>query len=367
MIRRIYLKAVYLSNSALGVIFFFFERVGLLKKVPFKIIQKIPSVTKVDLDLPINFDPKDKECFSHYTGYDTYEVDIYALSNVNVSTDGIVFKGMNNFPPSFPHVGFRKQYAWFYLIGQYWFRKKQVGEVDKTYVLLFDFWSAHNYYHWLVDALPRFLVLKEEMKQKNISLLLPETCGKYVLAIMKHFELNDITFIKKDSYFDAQNILLPSYTVGSGHIHPAYVNLVREHLLTRISSTNSADRIYVSRSRQKARRIHNEKEVMEVVTSFGFEIIYFEDLSFEEQVKLVRNTKILVTSHGANMTNSMFMPDNSKVLEILRGDKPNFCYWALAEVTKKKYYYHFAKVVGNDHLLVDIEQFKIHLQKVLND
>jgi capsular polysaccharide biosynthesis protein len=210
-------------------------------------------------------------------------------------------------------------------------------------------------------------MLKDEMKQKNISLLLPDTCGKYVLAIMKHFELNEITFIKKDSYFKANDLLLPSYTVGSGHIHPDFVKEVRESLLKKIPSAVVKERIFVSRSRQKARLLHNQKEVIDVLKPLGFEIIYFEDHTFEEQVRLVRNAKILVTSHGANLTNCMFMPDNSKVLEIIRDDKPNFCYWALASVTNKKYYYFFSEVTGNDHLVVDIEQFKIHLQKVLND
>jgi len=367
MINRIYLKGLYLINSMLGVLFYLFERIGVLKKIPFKIIKRISGTEKVDLQLPVNFDKKDKEHFSHNTGYNTYDLEVHRLSNVNVSTEGIVFKGMNNLPSSFPNIGFRAQYAWLFITGQYWFKKKQIGQHNRTYVLLFDFWSTNNYYHWLIDALPRFLMIKEEMKQENVSLLLPDTCGKFILAIMKHFELNDITFINRGSYFFAPDLLLPSYTVGSGHIHPSYVRDVQAHLLSRINSNITNSRVYVSRGKQKARKIHNENELLNVLIPLGFRVVYFEELNFEEQVRIVRNTDVLVTSHGANVTNCMFMPDNSKVLEIIRSDQPNFCYWALATVTNKKYYYHFTKVVGNDHLLVDIEQFKIHLHKVLND
>jgi hypothetical protein len=367
MINRIYLKATYLTNSFIGILFYWMERKGFLKKVDHKIYKEIPGKQKIDLAYPGNYDPKHENLFAHNTGYESNDLVVYKFTEVNISTDGIVFKGMNNSGLSFPHTGFRSQYGWLYILKQKLFRKNQEGDPKKTYVLLFDFWSSNNYYHWLVDALPRFLMLKEEMKQKNVSLLLPETCGKYVLAIMKHFEMNEITFIKKGSYFKAHDLLLPYYTVGSGHIHPAYVQQVRQHLLQKLPSNEVKERIYVSRSRQKARLIKNEKKVIDVLIPLGFEIVYFEDYNFEEQVKLVQNAKILVTSHGANMTNCMFMPDNSKVLEIIKENDPNFCYWALATVTNKKYGYLLSKVVGNDHLVVDIEQFKIHLQKLLNE
>lgn len=367
MINRIYLKAVSLTNSAIGKVFYLAERKGLLKKVEYQIYKEIPEKTKVNVPYPVNYDSKHSNLFDHNTGFETNDLVVYKLSNINVSLDGIVFKGMNNCWLSFPHTGFRPQYGWLYFLKQYWLTKRQLGDSSKTYVVLFDFWSSNNYYHWLVDALPRLLMVKEELKKKNYSLLLPETCSKFVLTTLTYFEINDITFIKKDSYFKAPNVLLPYYTVGSGWIHPDYVLKIRNHLLNKINSSSRSERIYVSRAKQKPRRIRNEQEVINVLLPLGFEVVFWEDLSFEEQVQKAKNAQLLVTSHGANVTNCMFMPDNSKVLEIIRNDKPNFCYWALASVTNKKYFYHFCKVVDHDHLLVNIEQFKIHLHKVLND
>jgi hypothetical protein len=92
MIRRIHLKAVYFTNSAFGFLFSLSERIGILRKIPFELYRKIPGTMKVDLPLPFNFDQKDKEHFNHNSGYNTYDLSIYKLSNVNVSIDGIVFK-----------------------------------------------------------------------------------------------------------------------------------------------------------------------------------------------------------------------------------------------------------------------------------
>lgn len=367
MINRIYLKAISLINEGVGRVFYFMESKGFLKPIDYSIYKELPDDKKVELPYPVNYSPEDKSLFSHFTNYSTNHFVIYSLQNINISRSGIVFKKMNNCWLSFPHTGFRTQYGWLYILKQYWFRKKETGKEDMVYVLLFDFWSYINYYHWLVDSLPRLLMVQKELKENNYSILLPDSCSKFILDTLRFFKINEITFIKKGTYFQSKNILLPYYTAGSGRIHPEYANLVRNFFLGKINTTVQKDRVYVSRNKQKARRIHNEKEVIDVLMPLGFEIIYFEDLSFIQQVGLVKGAKVMVSSHGANMTNSMFMPDNSKVFELLRNDTPNFCYWALASVTNKRYYYQLCEIAGNDHLLVDIEKFRHNIRLLLNE
>lgn len=367
MIKRIYIKASSITNSIIGSLHYFLERRGILKQIPYSVFKRIEGTTQVKHNYPVNFIKHDEALFAHCTNYETNELIVYSLSDCHISTSGIVFKGFNNCWLSFPHTVFRAQYGWLYFIKHYWFKKNIHGNNEKTYVLLFDFWLAYNYYHWLVDALPRLLMVKDEIKQKNTSLLLPKNCPKFIMATLKYYDINEITFIEPNTYFTAKNILLPYYAAGSGHIHPAFVREVTQHFVQKISDKGANERIYVSRGRQKARRISNEIDVINLVALFGFKIVYYEDLSFEEQVSLAKGAKILVSSHGANMTNMMFMPSGSKVLELIREDKPNFCYWALASVTDKKYYYQLCKLVGNDHLMVEIKQLRVNLEKLVNE
>ena len=52
-------------------------------------------------------------------------------------------------------------------------------------------------------------------------------------------------------------------------------------------------------SRKKAKKdLLNEDKLLEKLSKFGFERVYFEDLSFEHQIYLSLNTKILVGYHG---------------------------------------------------------------------
>ena len=48
----------------------------------------------------------------------------------------------------------------------------------------------------------------------------------------------------------------------------------------------------------------------------GYEIIYPESISISEQVNLFNNAEIVISLHGASLTNIMYMNKNKKVLEI---------------------------------------------------
>lgn len=367
MVRRIYLKAIQITHNFFGEVLLFSEKLGLIRKLEATKIKTFTEVENIDLKYPLNFEERDRSLLEHYTGYETNDLEVFKYTHVNVSNDGAVFKRMNNSVLCFPHPMFRKRFGWLYIIGQYFFCKRQLGDQNRTYVLVFDLWAAKNYYHWLVDALPRLWLVKEDLNQNDHTLLLPYNASKFVKATLEYFEISNITVIDKDSYFTAANLILPNYAAGSGHLHPSYVKLIQAHFVAKIHSNITKQRIYVSRGKQMARRVSNEKEVIDTLLPLGFEVVYWEDLSFDEQVRTVRDTRVLVTSHGANMTNTMFMPNNSKVLELIRQDDPNFCYWALSTVTDKNYYYQLCKVVNHDDLYVNIEQFKINLHKLIHE
>ena len=343
------------------------EKFGFLGRLKYSMYKNIEYRVPIKHQYPVNFKERDLKLFSHYTNYDSSGENVFKFENINVSYDGILFKGMNNAYHSIPHVIFRADYGWLYILKNYFFNKKIKGVGDLTYVLIYDFWSAGNYYHWLVDTLPRLLVIKEELKQKNYSLLIPADCREFIKRTLTYFEINQITYIKRDEFIQVKQLFVPYYLVGSGHIHPPMVYEVKQFFNQAIKSNSSLSKIYVSRGRQKARKVVNEDQIIKIVEQFGFKVIYFEDYTFEQQVEIGKVAKYFVSSHGANLTNMMFMNDGSRVLELIKSHNPNFCYWGLANAAKVDYYYQLCEVIGNDHLFVDIELFKLNLQLILND
>ena len=365
MFSKILNKCNTIINSAIGKIHLFFEKTGLVKKIEFEVYKREENSVSVNFDYPVNFDKNDEPLFAHYNLYQTGKEEIFKLKNVSVSKEGVVFSGMNNFGPALPHPLFRATYGWLYILNKYINGKTLTGSSVKTYVLIHDFWSAANYYHWLVDTLPRLCIIGNELKQKDHVLILPANPPKFIISTLAYFEIDSFIYLENNEYIAVDNLLMPNYLAGSGRIHPEKVFDLKKFFLGKINSQVSKERLYVSRARQKSRKIANEREVVNVMRQFGFETVYFEDYTFEQQIELVQNCKFLVSSHGANLTNTLFMPQGSKVIELIRFDKPNFCYWALANVAKLDYYYQLCQLQKGDNLVVDTEKLRNNLITIL--
>jgi capsular polysaccharide biosynthesis protein len=75
--------------------------------------------------------------------------------------------------------------------------------------------------------------------------------------------------------------------------------------------------VYVSRIKARGRFVKNEPELVSTLERLGAKIVCFEDLTFLQQVALMRETKLLISIHGAALTNMMFMPNGGRVIELI--------------------------------------------------
>ena len=66
------------------------------------------------------------------------------------------------------------------------------------------------------------------------------------------------------------------------------------------------NRIYLSRAKQKSRKIINEIEFYGSLRDHGFRRIFLEDYSFENQIQLFNNAEYIIAPHGAGLTNIVF-------------------------------------------------------------
>jgi capsular polysaccharide biosynthesis protein len=52
----------------------------------------------------------------------------------------------------------------------------------------------------------------------------------------------------------------------------------------------------------------NEDEISEALAARGFEILFPEDMSFEEQVRMYQAAKVVVAPNGSSLLNAIFAP-----------------------------------------------------------
>jgi capsular polysaccharide biosynthesis protein len=131
-------------------------------------------------------------------------------------------------------------------------------------------------------------------------------------------------------------------------------------------------RVYITRNKAVKRKIQNEIEIVSILKDNDFLIVAMEELSFYEQYKLVAESDVLISLHGAGLTHMLWMAANSKVMEIrLKDDTHNNCYFSLASDLNLKYFYTLAEKTHEQlstqdtDFIVDVDDFNLSIQELL--
>ena len=205
----------------------------------------------------------------------------------------------------------------------------------------------HNYSHWLAAHLPKFLLLAERSALGDV-LLPPDlpAAQKSSLRMLgfppEDFRTYDPTAVQR---VDELTVL------GTDRFRPELVRRVQA-AIWKGDVPDPRRRIFISREKVKRRRLLNEDRIWRVLEPLGFERILMEELSFEAQVELMKETRVLVGPHGAGLTNMIFCAPGTLVLEIADLGFPNPNFYALASGLGHEYWLSEAKSVGEGHPLI---------------
>ncbi len=255
-----------------------------------------------------------------------------------------------------------------YLLGKYIFSPKL--KINLPIIWPFDDWSS-NYYHWLCDVLPRILHIKNITGINTI--LLPHNYlkNKVITKSLELLAINYITF-EEGYYVKAKTMVLPITSPAWGILIPSIVNESKNAILKSLDlkhDYSKSVKIYISRKLANKRIITNEDELIPHLRSHSYKIVYAEELSFIEQIKLFANCRSLITLHGAGETNMQFMPSGSRILEIRNGKMISqpLCYLELANICDHKWNYIIGEDVGDANNYSDIyvnpDSFKTYIDE----
>jgi len=105
-------------------------------------------------------------------------------------------------------------------------------------------------------------------------------------------------------------------------------------------------RVYVSRSKVR-RRIVNEENILPIIKEYGFEIIFPEDLSFREQVRIFAETKDIMAPHGGGLFNQCLSDPLGTVIEIYNPRRYNWDNREVANVLGQKHWFSYGENVNH--------------------
>lgn len=254
--------------------------------------------------------------------------------------------------------------------------KKPIKLVGKTLLLSTD--GGHNgFFHWLCRILPKLWALKNQNIDINSFDYIIVNAGDYQFKHIsfKEFNIpsNKIIFADNEVIYQCESL----FGINNIRYHIEGINFIRDTLLKKNNNKLiGIKRIYISRQKAKHRKILNEEKLISYLKSKDFTILNFEDYSLNEQAQLINQCEILISIHGAGLSNIIFANPKMKLIEILEDTFVNVNYWFFSNIMDIDYHYFIGKAIPSEYSKTktrygydDIQlydEFYEKLEKVLN-
>ena len=96
------------------------------------------------------------------------------------------------------------------------------------------------------------------------------------------------------------------------------INRIRNTAYSRFKPILSVD-VTINERSSRCRHIVNLNDLSKAIQSLNLshQVIHFEDMTFAEQVSSLRFTRVLISIHGAGLTNIIFLQPGSTVIELM--------------------------------------------------
>lgn len=250
---------------------------------------------------------------------------------------------------------------------------------DATALWVTDNWSC-GYFHWTCDALPRLESMAQHQSLAGLTLLLPAKARRcpFIPQSLKSYGLKSVRILGRFEHLRCRQLLVPTHIAETGQYDPDIMNRMRERFLRHTQPggawqgcDEANERLYISRQLAAHRRVENEVEILPILKEFGFRILYAENESWQRQIQLASRARVLVSVHGAGLTNMIAMSPGSRVLEIRdRVNEYLYCYYTLAAAMGMDYYYLLADCANarakwnRANMIVDPAEFRSILEQV---
>lgn len=175
-------------------------------------------------------------------------------------------------------------------------------------------WQYGNYYHWLLEEIPRILFAVSW--KPDVTLLLdPSTLPGFANDFLKDLDVKKIEI--PQGLIDVENLMVMDSRPS--HI-PDRESILRLRNFCQGSisrgKANQNTRLYLSR-RGTVREMEGEVELENWLLDRGFLILMSSDLrDIERNAELFSSASLVVGSHGAGLANTVFCQPGTSVIEL---------------------------------------------------
>jgi hypothetical protein len=257
-----------------------------------------------------------------------------------ITSDGGLLSGV-----SFQYVGESVSEASSQIFKQCFFKTPTHVEGTVFVMLAGGLSGRGNYYHWLIDILPRLYLLQQSRFSGKIDkYLVPQFDREFQKTSLRLMGVRDdqVIVCTPFTHLSCRDLVVASHPRGRRSLLvPDWVfNFYAEFKLKLIDrQQHYAKRIYITRKDSNLRGVYDEDRLISYLAQFGFEPVTLAEHDFDKKVNIFHAAEYIISQHGAGLTNLLFANEGCKLLELFSEGFVNPVLLNLAERRKVDYYY----------------------------
>jgi capsular polysaccharide biosynthesis protein len=203
-----------------------------------------------------------------------------------------------------------------------------------------------NYYHFLIDVLPRIGVLEQAPEIAPPDRWYVPAQTSFQRQLLDMFGIDPAQRIDSEevNHVQADCLVVPGLPSVRGEKNPPWVvEFLRSRLLSQVPDRGHRRPVYITRSAGSHNRaVANEDELVRMLSARGFDVVDPSALSVAEQIATFASASLIVASHGAALANLVFASPGSTVVELFPPGSVLPDYWRLASSVPGVGYRYFS-------------------------
>lgn len=212
-------------------------------------------------------------------------------------------------------------------------RLPEATRVDGVVLSLASPASGRNYYHSIMDTLPRWGVLQETMPGTRPGAIVVSHRTAWDRQLLAMTGLDDFELIEPTKHLSirAERLLVPCLN-NQQTLAPPWITQWLRDTLPAQRVRERPKRLYVTRGRARnTRRLVREAELLALLEPLGFVRFDPGAVTVQEQIDHFAAAEVVVAPHGAGLVNLNFAPAGVRVLELFSPRYLNPGFWAITD------------------------------------
>ena len=202
-----------------------------------------------------------------------------------------------------------------------------------------------GYAHWLLEELPRLLVLAPEERRSLIAhggASFIDDAFAFAFGESGNPLSSRVARVGRHTHFECEQLIVLGLVGRPGEPTPRVVELLSEFTAplrreTGMTPSAHGERLYITREGAARRRVTNEGALWPKLEARGFQKLRLETLSWTEQINAFAQAREIVAPHGAGLANLVFCQPGTRVVEFFNRAYVNPYFWRLAALAGLDY------------------------------